>query len=76
MLIRPSTTANMSPRSSIKCLGEKGLDAQAIASKLAYEWKNIYRFLSSNESIPRGRGVVTSEVFDQALEYSNTRLTK
>ena len=65
MLMRQTiTTANMSPRSSTKRFGEKGQDSHAIYSKLAYEWKNIYRFLSSNESIPRGRGVVTSEVFD------------
>ena len=61
---------------SSKLPTEKTLDVQAIATKLAYEWKNIYRYLSSNESMPRGRGIVTADVFDQALEVTNVRLTK
>ena len=72
--MRPST--NMNSEIASKPPGEKMLDVQAIAAKLAYEWKNIYRFLSSNESMPRGRGIVTAEVFDQALEVTNVRLTK
>ena len=66
----------MNSEISSKLPGEKTLDVQAIATKLAYEWKNIYRYLSSNESMPRGRGVVTADVFDQALEVTNVRLTK
>ena len=31
-------------------------ESKTAASKLAYEWKNIYRHLSSNEAYPRGNG--------------------
>ena len=48
---------------------------RVIASKLAYEWKNIYRQLSSNEAYPRGRGQVTLETFKEALTVHNVRLT-
>ena len=73
-LKRPST--NINSEISSKLPTEKTLDVQAVATKLAYEWKNIYRYLSSNESMPRGRGMVTADVFDQALEVTNVRLTK
>ena len=67
-LIRPSTTADSSPRKLPK--------EQAITQKLAYEWKNIYRFLNSNESMPRGQGLVSHLVFEQALQACNVKLTR